>query len=421
MKAPEPNQFKGLHKKTIIWIACSALGSLLLAAVIFNMTGVTNSEASEPNQSYSGGEPTYMNNKRDTAKFNTYGSLNNGGQKNDKPQADTNYVPPPPEDLFGDSELLNQMQKERSNRRTETPPITQQSQQAATGSTRGQDPKPSEEEQLYNQALESDISIGGGGGNKKKPGNNTQTSQQIQQYRQEAQQLQQQNPYQQGQPGQDFNHADHEQISNHIKTPDTPYTLLEGTLIPATLQTSINSDLPGNIKAIVTRDVYDSIKQEHLIYPRGSTLIGLYDESVVLNQSKLLISWGRIIFPDGRSMRLPDLNTHDKQGESGLSGKVNRHFWKIFGQSALISLIGAGTAVATQGQQSSNPFNQTQGVGEQAAQQIATEFNRVANQVLQRNLSMSPTIEIDAGTEFNIFLAGDISLQQPYEYKPPEE
>src|SRR5699024_2138985 len=382
MKAPDPNQFKGLHKKTILWIAGSALGGLLIAAVIFNMTGITSGSTTTPTPSYKGGEPSYMNKQPDTTKFSTYGSLNKQDKK--PATADTNYVPPPPEELFGDSQLLNQAQQVRSERRRSRQPITQQNRQPASGSAGNTKPEPSQEEQLYSQALESDISIGGDAENNNQSGKTTQTEQQIQEYRQEAEQLQGQNPYQQPPAGQGFNHSDHEQISGHIKRPETPYTLLEGTLIPATLQTSINSDLPGNITAIVTRNVYDSINQEHLIFPKGSKLIGLYDESVVLNQSKLLLSWGRIIFPDGRSMRLPDLNTHDKQGESGLSGKVNRHFWKTFGQSALISLIGAGTAVATQGQQSSNPFNQTQGVGEQAAQQIATEFNRVANEVLQR-------------------------------------
>src|SRR5699024_12196398 len=112
MKAPEPNQFEGLHKKTIIWIACSAIGGLLIAAVIFNLTGITTSAASEPKRSYSGGEPTYMDAEPDTAEFTSYGSLNNSGQRDDSPKADTNYIPPPPEDLFGDSELLNQMQQE---------------------------------------------------------------------------------------------------------------------------------------------------------------------------------------------------------------------------------------------------------------------------------------------------------------------
>src|SRR5699024_1264858 len=351
-----------------------------------------------------------MDTKPDTAKFSAYGSLNNGGQRNSSPKTDTNYIPQPPEDLFGDSELLDRMQKDRSKQRNGNRSTVRQRQQPVPRSTGSQDPEPSKEEQLYNQALESNISIGQRDSNNKQQ-EDRQPGQQIQQYQQEARQLQQQNPYQQGQAGQGFNHAEHEQISGQFKSPDTPYTLLEGTLIPATLQTSINSDLPGNITAIITRNIYDSINQEHLIFPRGAKLIGSYDEKVVLNQSKLLMSWDRVIFPDGRSLRLPSLNSYDKQGESGLSGKVNRHFWKIFGQSALISLIGAGTAVATQGQQNSNPFNQTQGVGEQAAQQIATEFNRVANQVLQRNLSLSPTIEIDAGTEFNIFLAGDISLK----------
>src|SRR5699024_5872925 len=100
--------------------------------------------------------------------------------------AATNYVPPPPEELFGDSQLLNQAQQVRSERRRSRQPITQQNRQPASGSAGNTKPEPSQEEQLYSQALESDISIGGDAGNNNQSGKTTQTEQQIQEYRQEA-------------------------------------------------------------------------------------------------------------------------------------------------------------------------------------------------------------------------------------------
>src|SRR5699024_4104113 len=104
--------------------------------------------------------------------------------------------------------------------------------------------------------------------------------------------------------------------------------------------------------------------------------------------------------------------------KSGIAGRVDKHFWKIFGQSAFLSLIGAATNASMPQQ---GGFYQQRDAATMAGQQIAQEFNRVSNLVLRRNLNMAPTINIPDGTAFNIFLAGDISFQEPYEYTPPQE
>lgn len=219
--------------------------------------------------------------------------------------------------------------------------------------------------------------------------------------------------------GKNFSHAKGIQRTVTFHYPRTPYTIQEGTLLPATLLTSINSDLPGDIIAIVNRNVYDSIHQKYLLIPKGTKLIGSYDNQVVINQHKLLMSWHRMIFPDGRSIDISELNSYDLQGESGISGKVNNHFWDIFGKSALLSLIGAGTSIATRsGQPRGGFYGRRPGVGQIAARQIATSFNRVANRLLSRGMSRPPTIHIKKGTNFNIFIAGDISFTEPYHYQP---
>jgi type IV secretory pathway VirB10-like protein len=207
-----------------------------------------------------------------------------------------------------------------------------------------------------------------------------------------------------------------QRMVTEFEHPVTPYTIMEGTLIEATLQTAITSALPGNIVGVVNRDVFDSVRQNHLLIPRGTRLIGAYESGIAFDQRKLMMSWDRLIFPDGRSMNLPAVPTHDLMGMSGLGGDVKTHFWSTFGQSAMLSLIGASASFAISG----GGGGYVGGFGgmtarETIALQVARDFQRVANQLLQRNMNRQPTIEIEAGTRFTVFVLDDIFFAEPFE------
>ncbi len=211
--------------------------------------------------------------------------------------------------------------------------------------------------------------------------------------------------------------AAEQQMVTEFERPATAYSIMEGTLIEATLQTSITSALPGNIVGVVNRDVFDSIRQNHLQIPRGTRLIGSYDSSIAFDQRKLMMSWDRMIFPDGRSIQLPSIPTHDLMGMSGLGGDVKTHFWSTFGQSAMLSLIGASASFAISGSGGGGYVGGFGGLTarETIALQVARDFQRVANQLLQRNMNRQPTIEIEAGTPFTVFVLDDIFFAEPYE------
>ena len=217
----------------------------------------------------------------------------------------------------------------------------------------------------------------------------------------------------------EVNRAEHEprQEITHFESPATPYSIMEGTLIEATLQTAITSALPGNIIGVVNRDVFDSVRQNHLLIPRGTRLIGSYESSIAFDQRKLMMSWDRMIFPDGRSMNLPGVPTHDLMGMSGLGGDVKTHFWSTFGQSAMLSLIGASASFAISGGGGGGYVGGFGGMTarETIALQVARDFQRVANQLLQRNMNRQPTIEIEAGTPFTVFVLDDIFFAEPFE------
>jgi type IV secretory pathway VirB10-like protein len=431
MKANQPTpQGEHLNKRKILFIG---VGLFVALMVIYSFSSSLFEEGGQknPQRAYQQGQADFLQQKPEN-------SLNASAQNVENAKPDTNFHLPPPDSVFTEPKksvkayVKDEFRKDQpKQRRTNyNRPATRRA------PTRSQPQQVDPKNKAYRQAQEGSGTIydannqNGSNGDRPPQGSGSQqrynsqpTNHQSQQYQQGRGQIastQQRppNPYQQQQPGRGFQNSQHEQISGAMKSPKTPYTLMEGYLIPATLDTKIDSDLPGDIRAFVTRDIYDSIQMKYLLIPKGTQLIGSYDERVVLNQEKLLMSWERMIFPDGRSIRLPKLNTYDLQGQSGLAGEVDNHFWKIFGQSAFLSLIGAATNASLPQQ---GGFHQQRDAATMAGQQIAQEFNRVSNEVLRRNLNMAPTINIPSATPFNIFLAGDISFQEPYDYKPPEE
>lgn len=196
-----------------------------------------------------------------------------------------------------------------------------------------------------------------------------------------------------------------------------PYAVQAGTMLPAVLVTAIDSDLPGDVLAQVARDVYDSRTQQALLVPRGSKLVGRYDNQVAVGQNRLLIAWTRVIFPDGRSVSLPGLETKDAAGAGGLAGRVDRHRRQVFGSAALLSLIGAATQLA-QPNGGYGPLGAYPSPGQVAAGAVVQELAQVTTELLRRDVNVQPTIRIAAGAPFQVFLNGDLTFAEPYTQQP---
>jgi len=195
----------------------------------------------------------------------------------------------------------------------------------------------------------------------------------------------------------------------------SPYTLRAGTLIPALLITGITSDLPGDIVGQVSRDVYDSRSQRILLIPRGSRLIGTYDNQIAAGQGRLLVAWTRLILPDGRSMQLPGLPLADREGNSGAKGKVDNHWRRVFGNALLLSALSAGLQLS---QPSQATVLATPSAGQVAAGAVGQELSTVAMEIIKRGMSAAPTITIPAGQAFNVMLNGDIAFDEPFVPRP---
>jgi len=131
--------------------------------------------------------------------------------------------------------------------------------------------------------------------------------------------------------------------SRQLQTPRSPYELMAGTVIAAALVTGLNSDLPGQVIAQVTEDIYDSVTGQTLHIPQGSRLMGKYDSIVAYGQSRVLLIWTRLLMPDGSSIILDNLPAADTQGYAGLKDGVDYHSWRLLEGIALSTLLGVGS------------------------------------------------------------------------------
>jgi type IV secretion system protein VirB10 len=197
---------------------------------------------------------------------------------------------------------------------------------------------------------------------------------------------------------------------DRLQTPLSPYQLMAGTVIPAALITGLDSDLPGQVIAQVTQDVYDSVTGRYLLVPQGAKLIGKYDSVVAYGQSRVLLIWTRLIMPDGSSVVLDNLPGADTQGYAGLEDGVDYHFWRLLRGVALSSLLGVSSALAT-----NNVVGGT-GTGNviialgQSADQAA---NQAGQSIVSRDLGVQPTLTVRPGFPLDVMVNRDIVLR-PY-------
>ena len=190
-----------------------------------------------------------------------------------------------------------------------------------------------------------------------------------------------------------------------LQTPISPYQVMAGSIIAASLITGVNSDLPGEVTAQVTENVYDSVTGQILLIPQGSRLIGTYDSVVAFGQSRALLVWQRIILPDGSSIEIDNLPATDAAGYAGLTDEVDYHTWALLKGVALSTLLGVGTQVTFGSQQS----NLVQAIRESTQQNV----NQAGQRVVEKNLNIQPTITIRPGWPLRIVVHKDLVLR-PY-------
>lgn len=203
-------------------------------------------------------------------------------------------------------------------------------------------------------------------------------------------------------------------------TRDAPlsrYEIKAGWEIPAVLEQSLNSDLPGELKALVTANVFDTATGQYLLIPQGSRLIGKYDSRVSYGQEGVQVSWSRIIFPDASSIDLDGMLGLDAHGNAGLRDKVDRHYKRLIGMSVLTSMFMAAFAISQNRTQTILSYPTPTQAAETA---VGQELSMTGAQMGRRNLNVQPTIQVPAGYRFTVRVNRDILFEAPYEPGRPQ-
>jgi type IV secretion system protein TrbI len=200
-------------------------------------------------------------------------------------------------------------------------------------------------------------------------------------------------------------------LPNRVVPQLSLYELKRGSVIPATLITGLNSDLPGRITAQVSQNVYDSATGYRLLVPQGAKLFGRYDSKVSFGQERVLVVWTDLIFPNGSTLQIGGMAGTDAEGYGGFQDKVDRHLLRTFGSAALVVLIGTGIDMSVP--QSSTLATQDT-ASDAARRNFAESFGRVAEQTISKNLNVQPTIRIRPGYKFNVLVDQDIIFPSAY-------
>jgi type IV secretion system protein TrbI len=206
-------------------------------------------------------------------------------------------------------------------------------------------------------------------------------------------------------------------LNTRLEAPTTPYILRTGFVIPALLLSAMESELPGTIISQVSQDVYDTPTGNYLLIPQGSRLVGEYSNAIQYGQARIFVAWQRIIYPDGSALDIGAMPGADEQGEAGFNDQVNNHFVRLFGSALLMSAITAGVTYSQQqGQGQNNNFNGNQAprAGDVLSQALGQQLGAATASLLERNLSIAPTLKIRPGYRFNILVVKDLTFDRPY-------
>lgn len=185
----------------------------------------------------------------------------------------------------------------------------------------------------------------------------------------------------------------------------SPYEVKAGTVIPAALIAGVNSDLPGSVTAQVRENVYDTVTGNHLLIPQGTRLVGEYDSKISFGQNRALVVWKRMIFSDGDSVNLNNMQGVDVAGYAGFNDQVDHHYLRIYGNALLLSLVGGGYELLSN-------QSDTESTEDTLAAAIGQQLAQVASEMIRKNINIQPTIKIRPGYKFNVLVMKDMILEK---------
>ena len=189
-----------------------------------------------------------------------------------------------------------------------------------------------------------------------------------------------------------------------LRVPVSPYQVMAGTIIPASLVTGLNSDLPGQVIAQVTENVYDMPTGRHLLIPQGTRLLGRYESDIKAGQSRALVVWNRLIRPDGSSLVIENLPGVDRMGQAGIRDRVDRHRGSLFGAAILSSILSVASELGS---------DEDDRITEALRDGGQNTINQTGQKVVTQALSRKPTLRVRPGWRVGVIVNRDLVLS-PY-------
>lgn len=202
-------------------------------------------------------------------------------------------------------------------------------------------------------------------------------------------------------------------LQQEVEAPASPYELRAGFVLPAIMLSGINSNLPGQVMAQVSQNVYDTATGRFLLVPQGTRLIGTYNSDVAYGQERILMAWQRLIFPDGKALDIEAMPGADSAGMAGFEDQINNHYIRTFSSAFLLSGVIAGVSMSQQ-QNSGNNNSDRQRAGDAMSEALGQTLGTTMAEMIRKNLNIAPTLEIRPGYRFNVMVTKDMRFKGPY-------
>ncbi|WP_282949249.1 MULTISPECIES: TrbI/VirB10 family protein [unclassified Sphingopyxis] len=190
--------------------------------------------------------------------------------------------------------------------------------------------------------------------------------------------------------------------AERIRKPSSPNILQAGSLIPAALITGIRSDLPGQVTAQVTQNVYDSPTGRILLIPQGARLIGEYDSEIASGQERVLLAWDRLILPGGRSIRLDRQPGADARGMAGVADRTDHHWGSMLRAALISTLLGVGAELGSDGDDA---------IVRALRDGSQDTVNQSGRRLVERQMNVPPTLTIRPGFALRVLVTRDLILE----------
>ena len=159
--------------------------------------------------------------------------------------------------------------------------------------------------------------------------------------------------------------------------------------------------------------MYDTASGKFKLVPQGSRLVGAYSSNVAYGQSRVLVAWQRIVFPDGKALDIGSMPGGDGAGYAGFNDQVDNHYARVFGSALLMSGVVAGATFS----QSRNAVTGTASAptaGSALSEALGQQLGQATAQMISKNLNIAPTLQIRPGFRFNVIVVKDLTFSKPY-------